>query len=237
VLAAALLCAAGCAAAGQKTLATPKEAAHAAALAWLQTQAERSGWADAVAQAQVVGDTKPAPACAKSWSAEPLDTRFISRMRFAAQCGDDASSRREVVVRGSLSARVLVATSDVAAGRPLGRNDLALEQRDISATPDATSDLEHAIGQSSRRSLRTGQILQRGWLVLPVLVKRGDAVQIEAGEGAVQVSSAGEALEPGRRDDVVRVRNSATGRTIRARVVDDGVVRALESGPIDQRAR
>ena len=36
--------------------------------------------------------------------------------------------------------------------------------------------------------------------------------------------AAGEALEPGRMRQVVRVRNSSTGRVIRARVLGDGVV-------------
>jgi flagella basal body P-ring formation protein FlgA len=40
----------------------------------------------------------------------------------------------------------------------------------------------------------------------------------------VEVSMAGEALDPGALGEVIRVRNATSGTVIRARVVDAGVV-------------
>ena len=78
------------------------------------------------------------------------------------------------------------------------------------------------------RPLRPGQVLQKRLLAAPVLVKRGEVVVIEARSGPIQVTASGEALEPGRQGDVVRVRNVNTGKIIRARVVDTGTVQPAD---------
>ena len=56
----------------------------------------------------------------------------------------------------------------------------------------------------------------------------GRVVLIEARSGPIQVTASGEALEPGRQGDVVRVRNVNTGKVIRARVVDTGTVQPAD---------
>jgi flagella basal body P-ring formation protein FlgA len=60
-------------------------------------------------------------------------------------------------------------------------------------------------------------------LVAPTLVKRGDPVRIVAKRDQIEVSMAGEALDPGSRGATIRVKN-ASGVTIRARVTEQGQV-------------
>ena len=89
---------------------------------------------------------------------------------------------------------------------------------------------EDAIAQSSSRTLRTGQALHARWLSAPVLVRRGDSVTIRARNGGVEVSAAGEALENGKPRQIVRVRNTTTGKVIRARVLEQGLVEPENMG-------
>jgi flagella basal body P-ring formation protein FlgA len=170
----------------------------------------------------------PTPTCARDVVVEGVDTRHPSRMRMAAICPGDDGWRQEFVLRATVSAKVLVALVDIAGNRPLVADDLGLARRDVSATPDAMSDIDAVAGMSSRRGLRSGDILSRASLVSAVLVKRGDAVRIVAQSGTVEVTVAGEAMEAGGRGAVVRVRNSGNGIVIRARVMAAGVVQPVE---------
>ncbi|MBS1190269.1 MAG: flgA [Rhodocyclaceae bacterium] len=195
-----------------------------AARQFLLEQAARAGLAKPVVDLTVAAGSRTVPNCRPPVAVEPVDTRYPGRMRFAALCPAEQGGRQEFVVRATLSAEVLVTATAVPAGKPLVPTDLALERRDISTTPDALSNVETVAGLASRRSLRAGQILARQWLVEPVLVRRGEAVRIVARSGPIEVSSAGEALEAGRREDTVRVRNSASGKVIRARITASGTV-------------
>ncbi|WP_043820048.1 flagellar basal body P-ring formation chaperone FlgA, partial [Rubrivivax gelatinosus] len=69
-----------------------------------------------------------------------------------------------------------------------------------------------------------GQPLGPRVLVEPLLVRRGDSVQIRARRESVEVVVPGQALDAGRRGETIRVRNTANGSVIRARVVETGQV-------------
>lgn len=194
-----------------------------AARQYILQQAARDGFVNPMVEVSVVNIARAAAPCRQAVVA-PLDTQHPSRMRFAASCADKDEWRQEFVVRAELSAEVVVASAAVPAGRTITDNELALERRSISAVPDALSDPRSVTGLSSRRPLRAGQVVQKRMLVAPTLVKRGETVQIVARNGVVDVSAIGEALETGQRDEIVRVRNTSTGKIIRARITDKAVV-------------
>lgn len=183
--------------------------------------ADRAGLADAQVRVSVVPRSTAAAPCSQRPAVEPLDTRNITRMRFAAVCG---ATRTEYVARGSVTAQVVVASADITANRPIAAAQLTRERRDVSSVTDATSDLDDVVGQASRRAIRTGQVLSTRFLVQPVLIKRGAPVSIVARNAGVQVTVAGEAMEPGRRNEIVRVRNVGNGKVITARVIDENTV-------------
>lgn len=201
----------------------------------LLEQASRAGLLKPQVEVQVLHASYLELACRQPL-VEALDTRYPARMRFAASCPGSVGSRQEVTLRAEISAEVLVATTSLSSGHTLVAEDLASERRDVSNSPDAVSDLSIAVGQALKRSLRPGQVLQRQMLAVPLLVRRGDTVRIVARSGPVEVSNAGEALENGHADDVIRVRNPSTGRVIRVRVIDRGSVEPVDlpAMPISQ---
>ncbi|VWC74002.1 flagella basal body P-ring formation protein FlgA [Burkholderia contaminans] len=154
---------------------------------------------------------------------EPLDTRRIARMRFSVRCAG-ADRPAIYIVRGKILAKVLVATTPVPAGRPLTAENVVLAERDWLATPDALTDSGAVDGRVSRRALKSGQVLQKRFLKAQTTVKRGQAVRIVAQTGPIEVSATGTALEDGAIGDTIRVRNTGTGRTVDARVVDAATV-------------
>jgi flagella basal body P-ring formation protein FlgA len=210
--------------------ADPREAAVTqAARDALTESADRQGLLNPQVEVMVVSAPSAPPdrPCARP-EVEAVDTRFATRMRFSVRCGSDDPKPASYVVRGKVTAEVVVAAQSIATGRPIAAADLMLDRRDVTSTPDSISDMDAAIGQTSMRPLRPTQVVQKRLLTSPILLKRGQLVQIEVHSGPVQVSSSGEALEPGRAGDIVRVRNIASGKVIRARVTEDGNVQPAD---------
>ncbi|MCC6069931.1 flagellar basal body P-ring formation chaperone FlgA [Massilia sp. GCM10020059] len=197
-----------------------------AARAQLARQAEASALAEPEFTITVV-NPRAAPACRQPVSVEPVDTRSAARMRFAVQCRDTPGWRYEYIVRAKVSAKVAVTAGPVAAGQLLSDDDLVIERRDISSLSD-TIGVAAAVGQASRRSLRAGEVLRQSQLAAPILVKRGEPVVMLARVDAIEVSTAGEALDSGAQGSVVRVRNVANGRVVRMRVTAAGTVEPVE---------
>lgn len=198
---------------------------EAAARRFLSEQATLRGLVDPAFEINVATvAVAPTPPCSRKPTAEALETRYINRMRFAWTCPGSEGWQRIWTVRAEVTAVVLVAAANLPAQQPLTEADIAQERRRLSDLSEVLAVPEDAVGQVPLRPLRTGQILTPRLLVQPQLVRRGGNVQIVARNGPVEVRAPGEALEAGRLGDVVRVRNTSTGRVIRARVVDSALV-------------
>lgn len=194
-----------------------------AARAELEGRMAASGLTEPQIDVSVV-TTRAAPPCAGNIAIEPVDTRSPQRMRFLARCSDTPGWRYEYVVRARLSAMVAVAAGPVAPNEALTDAQVMLDRRDISNIADPITRPEDAVGQMSRRMLRAGDILRSGQLASPVMVKRGDAVTMQARRDGIEVSTAGEALDAGARGAMVRVRNANSGQVVRMRVAGPGLV-------------
>lgn len=190
----------------------------------LAHQAASAGLLEPQFQVTVVKSTRPVPACAAPVALETADSRSAQRMRFVAVCPGSNGWRYEMLARGTITAQVAVTSAPVTANTPLQAGDVTLARRDVTMVPDSIASLPGAVGLSSRRSLRAGEVLRQSQLASPVLIKRGSAVNIVARKEQVEVSTAGEAMDPGALGEVIRVRNATSGTVIRARVVDAGVV-------------
>src|SRR5690606_23252984 len=153
--------------------------------------------------------------CTANAGIEAIDTRSVTRMRFAASCAEPAW-RAEFVVRATISAEVVTAARDLRAGEVIDATAVTLERRDLVAPAEAISDPALVVGKTSRRVLRSGQLVSRRWLVEPLLVRRGADVTILARDVGVEVRVAGEALAAGRRNEIIQVRNKTNGNVIRA---------------------
>jgi flagella basal body P-ring formation protein FlgA len=198
-----------------------------AARAQLEQQADAARLLEPRFELTVV-PPRVAAACPGPVEVEPLDTRQATRMRFAVRCPQAGSSRLEYIVRARISASVVVTAAPIAANELITDAHITVGQRDITSIADPVVAAVDAVGQTSRRSLRAGDVLRNSSLTAPVLVKRGDAVVMIARIEGIEVSTAGEALDPGARGALVRVKNSTSGQTVRMRVVAPGTVEPVD---------
>lgn len=199
-----------------------------AARAQLERQLAAAGLAEPQFELALAA-ARPAPPCAQLVAVEALDTRQSAHMRFVARCPDPGGWRYEYLVRARVSALVAVAAGAVAVGEALTGEMVALERRDITNVSDPIGEVAQAVGQSSRRMLRAGDILRSSQLAAPLLVKRGDHVVMRARREGIEVSTSGEALDAGGRGATVRVKNSASGQVMRMRVTGPGTVEPLDA--------
>ncbi|WP_460829490.1 SAF domain-containing protein, partial [Massilia agilis] len=143
--------------AGPASAATVAAQVEQAARDVLARQLESAALSEPQVQVEVA-TTRAAAPCAQPLAIEPLDTRQLARMRFAVSCPVAGGWRYEYVVRAHVSAVVAVAASAVAPGEPLTDAAVALERRDVTLIPDANGAPETAVGQTSRRALRPGDV-------------------------------------------------------------------------------
>ena len=204
-----------------------------AARAQLEQQAAASGLTDASFELTVV-PPRVAPTCAGPVEVDTLDTRQASRMRFAVRCPGPGSSRAEYIVRARISASVVITATAIPANEVITDAHLTVGQRDITTITDPVIAPIEAVGQTSRRLLRAGDVLRNSSLSAPVLVKRGDAVVMIARIEGIEVSTAGEALDAGAKGATIRVRNSTSGQTLRMRVTAPGMVEPADLARVNR---
>ncbi|MFK7912690.1 MAG: flagellar basal body P-ring formation chaperone FlgA [Pseudomonadales bacterium] len=127
----------------------------------------------------------------------------------------------------SASADVVTACHSLPRNQPLTRADLCLVARSASVLRQHTlHSVDEAMGMSLKRPLTAGAVLLRTALTASTLVKRGDGLTIESRRGRSVISVGGIALGSGGRGEQIAVRNSQSGRQIRAWIVAPGRVSA-----------
>jgi len=194
----------------------------------LLDQAQHSGFVAPEVQLSLPALRAQRPACPAGWDIGAEDLGRLLRLHVVARCADGRTPPQDYLLRATLSAEVLVVLRGVAPGQPLADADVELQRRDISTMPDAGASVAVVAEMVPRATLRAGQVLQQRLLQAQLLVRRGDAVRIVASRDGIEVQAAGEALDSGARGVAVKVRNTASGRVIAARVVDAGVVEPAE---------
>src|SRR5690606_33232717 len=160
---------------------TPPEEIEAAALAALGLQGTRS---EARVDRALRLDACGVPLSA--WASGPRTVQVA--------CGDDPGWRVYVPVRISREAAVAVLTRPVAAGEPIGADDVAIRTRGIGAAAAGTLvDPEQVVGQTATRALAPGAVLAEADLARGPLLQRGDPVVLVSRSGGIEVRMQGRA--------------------------------------------
>ncbi len=90
-----------------------------------------------------------------------------------------------------------------------------------------SADYDLPFGMLARRSISTGTVIRRAMVRArkqSVIIDRNQTVTMKISGAGFVVTAIGRALEDGRTDELIKVRNIDTGKVIRARVLSDGRV-------------
>jgi flagellar basal body P-ring formation protein FlgA len=124
-----------------------------------------------------------------------------------------------VKVRIRVSGKRAIATGALAPGRRIERTQLREEPYE---GPPGLPDLSQVVGRVPRRPIPAGTAIEGQWLDAPADVLRGERVRVEIRSGRARVLLDGEAQSSGRRGEVIRIRNPANGKILRATVAGRG---------------
>lgn len=137
--------------------------------------------------------------------------------------------------RGSALATVTITGAYPRAARAIERGDVigrdAIEMVDGELPPTAFKRLPalaDAIGLTARRDIAPGELLSEAVLLLPPLVRTGDAVAVTVRVGAVEITSKGTASGSGHEGDLIRVTPRPGVRPLKARITGPGAVEIVQ---------
>lgn len=124
--------------------------------------------------------------------------------------------------------QVAVAASQVHQGEILTHENIRYERMDTGRLGQGYfTDLTKIMGLETRRPLTPGMVVTTLMLNKPMLIKRGDLVNVIARIGGMEVSVAGKAMQDGYEGQLIRVQNVNSNRFLSAKVLDEGTVQVL----------
>ncbi len=124
----------------------------------------------------------------------------------------------------SVERDVAVCTVPLRRGEPILAENMTTERRWISPTVRAIEP-GRAVGRVARGRIDAGSVITEADAEAPLLVKKGDLVDVYCLSGSINLKSIARALENGREGEVVRFQNPGASRHFTARV--DGPRRAV----------
>ncbi len=154
------------------------------------------------------------PILGRSVEVEPTSANTLGRVPVVIRLYDAQHIAETINVSAKVQ-RVLLA---VVADAPISRGEVFTRSKlkvrecyvdDNAVTP--ITDPSSIIGQESSSSLRAGQMVSARMVKSPIMVKRGELVDVRCFVGGLVVRTVGRAAENGSRDDLIRIHNDAGG--------------------------
>ena len=115
-----------------------------------------------------------------------------------------------------------LAVQDLAPGKQIQDADIRFEN--VDTAPFSADESAQIVGMSVKMPVRAGRLIPSSALAIAADVARGDTVELHAQYGAAAVRLEARAEGSGRTGDIIPVRNTNSGKTLRARVLRRGVV-------------
>lgn len=128
----------------------------------------------------------------------------------------------------ALEKQVIIASKNLARHHILSIDDLSSITLDIyKQRAGYSTDKTMLIGQQVKRSLSEGNIIYHSQLQIPLLIKKGDTVNVIARVGALSVITSGIALTNGRKGEQIDVQNQRSSRVVRAEITGTNSVKVI----------
>ncbi len=165
----------------------------------------------------------------------PETSRVLGRigLRVAVRRGQEPPQIEEVIVEAVQMREVFVAANTINRGQIITRQCLTTQERAFrDVEDDALSHASAVIGQQAKNCIHTGEMITAKDLTSQVLVRRGELVDVVVDRGGFKIRSVGRAMDKGILGDVIEVRNEASQKMFRGRIVGLQQVEPLvENGP------
>jgi flagella basal body P-ring formation protein FlgA len=159
------------------------------------------------------------------------DEDFVGRVRADLEFVDPARPAAQRIRRSAgleirVQLPVVVARRDLRRGDTLDESSMGLELRELSRLPRGTTrEVGELLGQRLARAVDKGQVIAFDALAAEPIVRRGQAVIVEAGDAGLDVRIEARALERGARGQLIQLENPVTRRRFHAELTGPGAAR------------
>jgi len=144
--------------------------------------------------------------------------------------GKDVISVKAISGRFDEMVEVPVLKQSVRAGDIIKEQDIELrDYAKARARTDTITDMASLVGKSPVRVITGGRPIRAHELEQAAVVKKNDLVKMVFNQGAMQISTSGQAMSDGGKGSVISVRNMASKKIVQATVEDSGTV-IIDSG-------
>lgn len=151
----------------------------------------------------------------------------LGRRIFHVEAVANGKPRKTIQVVADIAAMIdaIVATRFLKAEEMIDRGDLkTIEMKVHQMNHSFITDHDEVIGKSASRPLPPDVPLRPTFVKLPLLIKKGDRVLIEARRGGLSIRAYGVTKSNGQLGQTVMVTNLDSGRELRAKVVAPNLV-------------
>ena len=121
-------------------------------------------------------------------------------------------------------AKVVVARNRIKYGTILNPAELMLRTMELSRLEDYATSIDQVAGTIAKRAIRKGVAIQSSMIESAPIVRRGELVKIIINYQGLFLTATGVAKANGKKNDVIRVRNSSSNKIIHCRVQAPGLV-------------
>lgn len=153
--------------------------------------------------------------CTDALEIEDNKPRDAGRQRLKVSC--NGFRRWSIYVTGDivLEAPVLTARYALQKGDVLNAGNVVSRLDDISRLRSGyVTDIQLLQGQTLRRSISAGTVLNSGLVERTSAIRKGDRIAIVSGTGGFNITVSGTAMEDGAVGENIRVKNSSSGKTL-----------------------
>lgn len=121
--------------------------------------------------------------------------------------------------------RVFVMTENGKRGDVIRRDSVAVRETNLNDRRSAyPSRLEDVVGKTLKKDVPEGTVITSQLLDNPIVIEKGEVVNIIAENSRLVVRAKGRALEKGKMGDSIRVKNTSSDREIYGKVVGDNAI-------------
>ncbi|HFE36905.1 MAG TPA: flagellar basal body P-ring formation protein FlgA [Gammaproteobacteria bacterium] len=153
---------------------------------------------------------------------------FSQRVSVGVKCEGHKPWSLYVPVKIQRFAKVYVAAQPIAKGEQITPADIQQVSQDVSTLRGRYYKTKQEImGKIAKRSIRLGAVFNPRYLGLPIVVKKGDKVDIVAETQGIRIRMAGKAINAGAKGQQISVKNLSSKRIIQAIVQNPGLVKVM----------
>lgn len=149
------------------------------------------------------------------------------RKKFELLISDNNDYQQSITVSAFVDVfrEVPVSVSKLERGNIITEGDIAYARLNTRNLPrDYVSDVKRIIGYEIKNSLNPGQPFKLSKISVPKIIKNGDSVVLEYKTKNLLATATGKAIQSGGLGEEIKVRNSSSGKVIKAEVLGEGLV-------------